>query len=171
MTEFLHHSQRDEWTTPRDLFDRLHQEFHFDLDVCASPSNAKCPTYFTHQQNGLLQPWAPHPCWCNPPYGRAIAAWVEKAYQEWQLGASVVLLLPARTDTRWFHRFVYGIAEVRFIKGRLHFNDSASPAPFASMLVIYRHTCPRLPSLLQDSNLNPASKQTNHTHSIVGESV
>ena len=78
--------------------------------------------------------------WCNPPYGREIGKWVEKAYNESLAGVTVVMLLPARTDTKWFHDYIYGKAEIRFVRGRLKFGDSKNSAPFPSMVIIFRGT-------------------------------
>ena len=131
-------SKTDLWETPQEFFDELDREFHFDLDVCATPENAKCSPYYTPEQDGLSQPWT-GVCWCNPPYGRKIGDWVRKGFlASAEGGATVVMLLPARTDTRWFHKYIYGRAEVRFIKGRLKFGGSKNSAPFPSMVVIFR---------------------------------
>lgn len=110
-------SKTDLWGTPQDLFDKLDAEFHFNLDVCALPENAKCERYYTPEQDGLVQEWS-GTCWCNPPYGRQIGKWVKKASE---CGTTVVMLILARTDTKWFHDYIYGKAEVRFLRGRLHF--------------------------------------------------
>lgn len=126
-----------EWATPQKFFDQLDCEFHFDLDVCALPENAKCRRYFTPSDDGLLQKWC-GVCFCNPPYGRSIGAWVNKAYQSSLRGAIVVMLIPARTDTRWFHNYIYGKAEIRFLRGRLKFGGSKNSAPFPSMVVVFR---------------------------------
>ena len=126
-------SNTPEWATPQDFFDKLDEEFHFDLDVCATPENAKCEKYFTKDDDGLSQQWG-GVVYCNPPYGREIGKWVKKC-SEYE-GESV-MLLPARTDTRWFHDYIYDKAEVRFIKGRLKFNDGKNPAPFPSMVVVF----------------------------------
>lgn len=136
MNRVLFSSKTDLWETPQWLFDELNEEFHFNLDVCALPENAKCTAYYTPDMNGLLQPWYGC-CWCNPPYGREIGKWVEKAYKSYKDGSTVVMLLPARTDTKWFHDFIYHKSEIRFIKGRLRFGDSKANAPFPSMIVIY----------------------------------
>ena len=125
------------WETPQDFFDRLDKEFGFDLDACALPENAKCPRYYTPEQDGLSQPWK-GTVWCNPPYGRQIGRWVEKAGLSAAEGATVVMLLPARTDTRWFHQYIYGRAEVRFVPGRLEFGESKHSAPFPSMVCVFR---------------------------------
>lgn len=130
----LFSSNTDNWETPQQLFDQLNDEFCFDLDVCALPENAKCEKYFTPETDGLKQEWT-GTVWCNPPYGRKIGLWVEKAYSA---TCTVVMLLPARTDTKWFHEYVYGKAEIRFVKGRLKFGGAKCGAPFPSMVVIYR---------------------------------
>lgn len=131
-------SKTDMWATPQDFFDKLNEEFNFTVDVCAIPENAKCDKFFTPEMNGLKQEWQ-GVCWCNPPYGREIGKWVEKAYIASTFGATVVMLLPARTDTKWFHEYIYTKAEIRFIKGRLKFGNSKTAAPFPSMVVIYRN--------------------------------
>lgn len=127
-------SQTDMWATPQGFFDELDREFHFDCDVCAIPENAKCRKFFTPAQDGLKQEWKGI-CYMNPPYGRAIGKWVQKAAES---ATTVVCLLPARTDTKWFHEYIYGKAEIRFIKGRLKFGDERNSAPFPSMVVIFR---------------------------------
>lgn len=130
-------SQTCIWATPDGVFSDLNSEFGFTLDVCAIAENAKCERFFCPDDDGLLMPWS-GTCWCNPPYGNRIGDWCEKAYREAFNGATTVLLLPARTDTRWFHNWILGKAEIRFIKGRLKFGDAANSAPFPSMIVIYR---------------------------------
>lgn len=127
-----------EWATPIEFFYELNKEFHFTLDPCSTDENHKCKKYFTIKEDGLKQSWKDEIVFCNPPYGREISKWVEKAYKENKSGAKVVLLLPARTDTRWFHNFIYNQHEIRFIKGRLKFNDCNVSAPFPSMLVIMK---------------------------------
>lgn len=130
-------SATGEWETPQDLFDKLNAEFHFTLDVCATKENAKCKRFYTKEDDGLFQDWnASDIIWCNPPYGREIGKWVEKLAT--CKSFIRVALLPARTDTRWFHDFIYGKAEIRFIKGRLKFGDGKNSAPFPSMIVIWR---------------------------------
>lgn len=137
-TELMFSSKTDLWETPQEIFDKLDAKFHFDLDVCALPENAKCSRYYTPGDNGLIQPWA-GVCWCNPPYGREIGKWVQRAFTESSSGnATVVMLLPARTDTRWFHEYIYGKAEIHFIKGRLKFGGCKNSAPFPSMIVAFR---------------------------------
>ena len=125
------------WATPHEFFENLNKEFHFDTDVCALPENAKCPNYYSPEDDGLRQNWTGS-CWCNPPYGRQIGKWVEKAYMSSMLGATVVMLLPARTDTAWFHDYIYGKAEIRFVRGRLKFVGAKYNAPFPSMVAVFR---------------------------------
>lgn len=137
MTAIVHFSSKsDLWETPADLFQRLNDEFHFDLDVCALPANAKCRRYFTPDQDGLKQRWTGC-CWMNPPYGHAIKKWMRKAWEESQRGVTVVCLLPARTDTGWWHEYAK-LGEVRFLRGRLKFSNSANSAPFPSAIVVFR---------------------------------
>lgn len=131
-------SQTDDWATPQNFFDKLDEEFNFTLDPCASPTNAKCSKYFTSEDNGLVQSWEGETVFMNPPYGRVIKDWVRKAYEESKKGSTVVCLLPARTDTRWFHDYIYGKSEIRFIKGRLKFGGAKNSAPFPSMVVVFR---------------------------------
>lgn len=135
--EAMFSSKTDRWETPQDFFEKLNQEFGFEIDVCALPENAKCSRYFSPMDDGLKQDWT-GVCWCNPPYGRAIGKWVEKAYASAVKGATVVMLLPARTDTRWFHDWIYGKAEIRFVRGRLKFGGAEYGAPFPSMVVVFR---------------------------------
>ena len=109
-TDVMFSSKTDVWETPQEFFDELDREFHFDLDVCALPENAKCARYYTPEQDGLSQPWT-EVCWCNPPYGREIGKWVQKVFlASVSGGATVVMLLPARTVTKWFHEYIYGKA-------------------------------------------------------------
>jgi len=129
-------SQIVEWATPPELFADLHAEFGFETDVCATPVNAKCATFFTVEDDGLKQKWT-GVCWMNPPYGQQIKHWVRKAFESAQQGATVVCLVPARTDTQWWNRYcVHG--EVRFIEGRLKFGDGTKPAPFPSAIIVFR---------------------------------
>ena len=140
MTAGLFMSRSDEWGTPAKKYAELDAEFHFDLDACANESNHKCADYYTKEDDGLTKDWGGRRVFCNPPYGRAIAAWVKKCYEEAQKpGTLVVMLIPARTDTAYFHDYIYGKAEVRFLRGRLHFNESKSAAPFPSMVVVFRN--------------------------------
>ena len=139
-TSVLFSSQTDQWATPQDFFDKLNGEFRFTLDPCADESNHKCERFFTKEQNGLLQCWSDERVFCNPPYGRETQPWVRKCFEEVHEGACplAVMLIPARTDTRWFHEYIYKKAEIRFVKGRLKFGNSANSAPFPSMVVIFK---------------------------------
>lgn len=131
-------SATDEWETPQSVFDELNKEFDFTMDVCADHDNKKVIRYWNKAEDGLKQDWTIERCWMNPPYGREIGKWVKKAATG---GASVVVaLLPARTDTRWFHDWIYNKpnVEMRFIKGRLKFGGHKSSAPFPSAIVIFK---------------------------------
>src|ERR1051326_5098786 len=125
------------WPTPQPFFNTLNAEFGFTLDVCAIPQNAKCINLFLPEEDGLKQRWQGI-CWMNPPYGRTIGQWIKKAYESAQEGATVVCLVPARTDTSWWHTWVVRSDEVRFIRGRLKFGDSKNSAPFPSAVVVFR---------------------------------
>lgn len=130
MNKALFSSKTDQWATPQDFFDALNAEFHFDLDPCADEENHKTPEYFTKDQDGLRQDWSGRRVFCNPPYGRAISAWVEKSFREGHKDDTlVVMLIPARTDTRYFHDFIKNRAEVRFIPGRLKFGGVSTLLP------------------------------------------
>lgn len=128
-------SKTDMWATPQEFYDKLNEEFGFELDVCATPDNAKCEQYYSPEVDGLQQEWT-GVCWMNPPYGRVIGKWVKKAYESSLNGATVVCLLPARTDTKWWHEYCMK-GEIRFVKGRLKFGDSKNSAPFPSAVVIF----------------------------------
>jgi phage N-6-adenine-methyltransferase len=135
-------SAKENWGTPFQLFDALHKELHFTTDVCAEKENAKLPAYFDKAQDALKQEWT-GVCWMNPPYGRnTTGKWMKKAYEASQAGATVVCLVPARTDTKWWFQFC-SRAEVRFIVGRLNFIDTGAtgkrnaPAPFPSAVIIF----------------------------------
>lgn len=135
----LFSSNSDNWSTPQDLYNELNKEFNFTLDPCADVNNHKCAKYFTKEVDGLKQSWGGERTFVNPPYGRELPKWVRKAYMEHlKPNTVVVMLIPARTDTSYFHRYIYNHAEIRFIKGRLKFGGSKNGAPFPSMLVIYR---------------------------------
>ena len=124
--------------TPKYLFDKISSIFNFSLDVCALPENAKCENYYTPKDDGLSKPWMGG-VWCNPPYGREISSWVKKAYEESQkeYNSFVLMLLPARTDTKWWWEYVQGKATLFFIKGRVKFGDHNVGAPFPSVLALY----------------------------------
>ncbi len=164
-TLFSHKS--DEWETPDDLYQKLDSEFNFTLDPCATELNKKCEKFYTPEQNGLLQSWEGETVFINPPFSK-IKRWVEKAYVESKIfGVTCVMLLPARTDTWWFHTYIYDVpdVEIRFIRRRLKFkgvtktvvdfnfdvlDEHGEPtaeykevpindsAPFPSMIVIFR---------------------------------
>lgn len=137
----LFSSVSDQWATPQAFYDELNEEFHFTLDPCADEYNHKCNKYFTKEDNGLIQDWGGETVFCNPPYGRQIGDWVSKASSEAKKDdTKVVMLIPARTDTRWFHEYIYHKADIRFIKGRLKFGDSKNSAPFPSMVVVFDGT-------------------------------
>ncbi len=138
MTAGMMSSLTDDWGTPSELFAGLAHEFPFTLDVAASADNAKCARYFSIEDDGLAQDWAPAVCWMNPPYGRVIGDWVAKAWRESRLGATVVGLLPSRTDTAWWHDYVMTADDIRFIRGRIRFNGIAKDAPFPSAIVVWR---------------------------------
>ena len=127
-------SDIQEWETPDWMFELLDREFHFDIDVCASESNAKCEKYFGEEDDGLSHQWD-GVCWMNPPYGREIPQWMAKAKEEASKGKTVVCLVPARTDTEWWWDNCIG-GEIRFIRGRLTFEGASSGAPFPSAVVI-----------------------------------
>ena len=138
MNKVLFTSNSDEWATPQEFFNSINREFEFDLDPCATLENHKCDKYYTIEEDGLSKKWGGHRVFCNPPYSQ-INKWVEKAFRESKEDNTlVVMLIPSRTDTRYFHNFIYKRAEVRFVKGRLKFGSSNNSAPFPSMLVIFR---------------------------------
>ena len=137
--DVMYMSESTEWSTPQDFFDELNKEFDFNLDPCADEANHKCDVYFTKEVNGLEQSWGGKRVFCNPPYGREIGKWVEKGYREGHKDNTlVVMLIPARTDTKYFHDFILHRAEIRFVSGRLKFGDGKGCAPFPSMIVIFR---------------------------------
>ena len=134
----VHFSSEDMcWETPPELFAQLDAEFGFTLDVAASAANAKCTRFFTEADDGLAQDWSRDRCWMNPPYGREIGKWMAKAHAESLRGALVVCLIPSRTDTAWWHDHIEGLAEVRFLRGRIKFGGAPWNAPFPSAIVIF----------------------------------
>ena len=148
----VHYSSKtDNWATPQSFFDRLNAEFNFTLDPCADKDNAKCTKYYTVDDNGLAQDWAGERVFMNPPYGRVIGDWVRKAYEESLKGTLVVALIPARTDTHYWHDYVMRASEIRLVKGRLKFGDGRNSAPFPSAVVIWngggRQMTPRLTTM------------------------
>lgn len=132
-TEVMFSQKTDMWSTPQELFDKYDAVYHFETDVCAVEENAKCKNYYTPEMDGLKQEWK-GVCWCNPPSGRQIAKWVKKAAES---NATVVMLLPARTDTGWFHDYCLIHGEIEFLRGRVKFGGSKSGAPFPSMIVVF----------------------------------
>jgi phage N-6-adenine-methyltransferase len=135
-------SLTDLWPTPQSTFDALDREFGFETDVCAIASNAKCGHYFSPEMDGLAQDWR-GVCWMNPPYGRSISKWMRKAYESSLQGSTVVCLVPARTDTAWWHDYAM-LGEIRFIRGRLQFNG-VKDAPFPSAVVVFSAKADRSP--------------------------
>lgn len=151
--DLMFSSETDVWSTPIEFFNELDNEFNFTLDPCANHENAKCPVYFTKEQDGLKQNWGGFTVFCNPPYGRVIGDWVKKAYEESKKpNTTIVMLIPARTDTKYFHDFIYHKAEIRFIRGRLKFGDAKNSAPFPSMVVIFRSQLPTIPNQKEEKN-------------------
>lgn len=135
----LFSSNSNEWATPQSLFDELDREFNFTLDPCSTHENAKCKKHYTIKEDGLKQSWGGESVFCNPPYGRTLHKWVEKAWKEsTKPNTIVVMLIPSRTDTQYFHDYILHRSEIRFIKNRLYFNDGNGRAPFPSMIVIFR---------------------------------
>lgn len=137
MNEALFSSATEEWETPRAFFEALDAEFHFTLDPCSTDENAKCPKHYTKAQDGLTQDWTGETVWCNPPYGREMPKWIRKCAEHGAGGGVAVMLIPARTDTKAFHDYIYHRAEIRFIRGRLKFGQAKNSAPFPSMVVIF----------------------------------
>lgn len=138
ITKGMYTSNSEEWGTPQKFFNRLNEEFNFTLDICASKENAKCPKYYTKEEDALKKEWGGI-IWMNPPYGRQIGNWVKKARDAAQQGtATVVCLLPARTDTAWWHDYVMKANEIRLIRGRLKFGDGKGSAPFPSAIVVFK---------------------------------
>jgi site-specific DNA-methyltransferase (adenine-specific) len=134
-------SKHDDWETPQELFDELDREFGFTLDPCSTHDNAKCENHFTVEEDGLNQSWDGETVFMNPPYGREISKWIQKAHQE-SVHATVVCLIPARTDTQYWHDHIFGQADdLRFLKGRICFerDGKRGPSPFPSAIVVYRN--------------------------------
>lgn len=145
-------SLRTDWRTPRRLFEMLNREFHFSLDLCATPDNTLAPHWIEPDEDSLSKEWWSlsngEAWWCNPPYGRGLGDWIEKAYRTSRTADSptIVMLLPARTDTKWFHNYCLK-GEIRFLRGRLHFDDGGGRAPFPSMIVVFRPSAQEKPTL------------------------
>lgn len=138
LTKGMFTSRTEEWATPQYVFDWLDKQFHFTLDVCATDSNSKCDNYITKEENGLTTDWGAEICFMNPPYGREIYKWMHKAMESAKKGATVICLVPARTDTKWFHETAMNADEIWFIKGRLKFGNGKQSAPFPSCIIIFK---------------------------------
>lgn len=136
-SEVNYSSKTPEWETPQDFFDKLDAEFHFTLDACAREHNTKCDRFYSPADNGLFQPWT-GVVWCNPPYGREVGRWVAKALESSRRGATVVVLIFARTDTAWWHDYATHADEIRFVRGRLKFGGCKNSAPAPSAVLIFR---------------------------------
>jgi phage N-6-adenine-methyltransferase len=139
ISKALFDSNKSDWETPERFFKELDGEFHFTLDPCCWPHTAKCEKFYTPKENGLEQDWQGETVFCNPPYGRQITEWIIKCNKEGKkAGTTVVMLIPSRTCTQYFHRYIYHEAtEIRFLKGRLRFVGAKYPAPFPSMVVVF----------------------------------
>lgn len=137
MNKALFSSESTEWATPPELFDKLNARFSFTLDPASTESNALCQKFYTIAQDGLSQSWKGERVFLNPPYGRQIGAWCRKACVESEGGALVVGLLPARTDTGWWHEYIQGKAQVVFLRGRIKFGQANNSAPFPSCVVVW----------------------------------
>ena len=137
-TKLMFSSKSNEWATPQPFFNKLDQKFNFTLDPCATKTTAKCKKFYTSKEDGLSKSWQGETVFVNPPYGRGIDKWIEKGYNTSMDGkAKVVMLIPARTDTKYWHNYVMRASEVYFVKGRLKFGDSTNSAPFPSAIVVF----------------------------------
>jgi len=137
ITSGMMSSKTNEWSTPQDLFNDLDHEFHFTLDPCCTHENAKCKNHYTKEDDGLSRNWCNEIVFMNPPYGREIGKWIKHAYYQSKMDSIIVCLIPARTDTSYWHDYVMK-GEIRFIRGRLRFGGSNNSAPFPSAIVIFR---------------------------------
>ena len=136
--DLMFSSKTDMWSTPQEFYNRLNEEFNFNLDPCSTNENYKCEKHFTIDDDGLKQDWEGYTVFVNPPYGRVIKDWVKKCHDEsLKPNTTIVMLIPARTDTIYFHKYIYNIATIRFLKGRLKFGECKNSAPFPSMVVIF----------------------------------
>ena len=151
-------SATPEWPTPQWLFDALNKEFGFTVDVCSTHENAKCKKHFTQEEDGLRKSWGGEVCWMNPPYGELIKGWMAKAHgAAMHEGATVVCLVPARTDTAWWHEYAMK-HEIRFLRGRLKFGDATDSAPFPSALIVMRPATFRLGAFSSDNDRTLATQ-------------
>jgi|TARA_Y100000296_G_C5173412_1_gene258625 site-specific DNA-methyltransferase (adenine-specific) len=131
-------SASSEWDTPQGFYDKLDKQFNFTLDPCATSKSAKCKKYYTEEDDGLAQDWKGQTVFVNPPYGRGIGVWLKKGYEESKKhNTVVVMLIPSRTDTKWWHDYVMKAKEVHLVRGRLKFGTSANAAPFPSAVVVF----------------------------------
>lgn len=132
-------SKNEDWETPKELFYKYDNIYHFTIDIAASKDNALCEKFFTIEDNALIQDWGGYGnvCWMNPPYGRKVSAFMKKALEESRKGATVVCLVPSRTDTAWWHECAM-MGEITFIKGRLRFSNAKDSAPFPSAIVVFK---------------------------------
>jgi site-specific DNA-methyltransferase (adenine-specific) len=137
--QLMFSSKTDQWSTPQEFFDKLDWRFGpFDLDPCANPHNTKCANFFTEAEDGLSKDWEGFTTFVNPPYGRGIDKWIKKSFDESRKdGTRVVMLIPARTDTKYWHQYVMRADEVYFLKGRLKFGECDNSAPFPSAIVVF----------------------------------
>ncbi len=138
-------SKSNDWETPADFYNQLDAEFGFTLDPCASQSSAKCSSFYTTDDDGLSKNWEGQTVFMNPPYGRKIGNWIQKAYEEGEKSNTrVVALIPARTDTKYWHNYCMKATEIRFVKGRLKFGqgNTKNSAPFPSAVVVFSGSPP-----------------------------
>lgn len=148
----MHSSVRDDWATPNYIFAPLNEEFDFDLDPCCKAETAKCEKFFTPIDDGLSQSWANRRVWMNPPYGRGVIdKWMEKARQSaWMEGASVVCLVPVHAGSQWFKQSMQACDELRFLEGRVRFEEAKDDAPFASAVMVFRPYSPNRLNWIND---------------------
>lgn len=131
-------SNSNEWYTPSYVFNELNKRYKFTLDAAANENNAKCDRFFTQEDDGLKQCWANESVWLNPPYGREIGKWVKKAKMESEKGSQVVMLIPARTETKYWHEYIFPHAsKILFVSGRLKFGGAPNNAPFPSAVIVF----------------------------------
>ncbi len=170
ISQALFSSKTEDWETPQDLFNELNKIHNFDIDVCATKNNSKCQYFYHKEDDALSKPWnvdpynygevgKPMSCWMNPPYGKTIGQWIKKAYEESKRGATVVCLLPSRTDTKWFHEYCQ-MGKITFIEGRLKFSNSTNSAPFPSMVVVFKGETTMVKKKKEDSNVPASISQT-----------
>jgi site-specific DNA-methyltransferase (adenine-specific) len=137
LNDSLFMSNKDDWETPKDLYAVLNTEFNFSLDPCCSKETAKCSSYYTIEDDGLSKDWK-GTVFMNPPYGRGIINWIKKAKEESDKGSTVVCLIPARTDTKWWHTYCMKSAEIRLLTKRLTFEGANNKATFPAAIIVFR---------------------------------